>query len=225
MKPNIFRYVVREDYGSAPRPFDGYCTLAICKPPIRKTAEVSDWIIGLRSGAPSQVVYVMQVNEILTFGEYWKDKRFANRKPGVSPVPDNIYFLNRSGQLEQKENPIHNSGNYETDVRGINVLVSNKFWYFGANSQLLPTDLIHLTPYPRGYTVHKNRRETDIEFLKIWLTPWKDGVHGAPINSTDKLLGWLAAPNSYAMDSVADSKESCGCATRKYRPTSKPGGC
>lgn len=50
----LFSYVVRFDSGFAPNPFYGYCTLATCKPPIRRTALVGDWIIG--TGSASQEV-------------------------------------------------------------------------------------------------------------------------------------------------------------------------
>ena len=55
MKDRIFRYVVRFDSGAAPNPFGGWCSLAICKPGIRRTAGVTDWIIGLRSRIDSGV--------------------------------------------------------------------------------------------------------------------------------------------------------------------------
>lgn len=42
MMPRIFRYVVRYDSGVAPRPFDGYCSLAICKPKIWNDPGFSD---------------------------------------------------------------------------------------------------------------------------------------------------------------------------------------
>lgn len=48
-EPNIFRYIVAYDHGTAPRPYGGVCTLAICKPTIRKAARVGDWVIGFRS--------------------------------------------------------------------------------------------------------------------------------------------------------------------------------
>lgn len=56
MMPRIFRYVVRYDSGVAPRPFDGYCSLAICKPKIRANAIVGDWIIGFRTRSPGDVI-------------------------------------------------------------------------------------------------------------------------------------------------------------------------
>ncbi|MGE3636581.1 MAG: hypothetical protein AB7P00_42145, partial [Sandaracinaceae bacterium] len=57
----IYRYVVRVDAGTAPRPHGGVCSLAICKPRIRATAEVGDWVICFRSREPGQVIYAMKV--------------------------------------------------------------------------------------------------------------------------------------------------------------------
>ena len=162
---NIFRYVVRYDGGSAPRPYGGACTLAICKPMIRRTASVGDWIIGVRSKASDRVVYVMQVSEVVPFTRYWSDPRFTDRRTGASPVPDNIYRPNNHGELVQTPNPIHDHTETITDLSGRNVLVSKRFWYFGAESPMLPTDLIHLVPYPRGHSVHVNRRQSDVENL------------------------------------------------------------
>lgn len=45
--PNVFIYVVDRDFGFAPNPFHGYCTLATCKPGIRKSAAMGDWVVGM----------------------------------------------------------------------------------------------------------------------------------------------------------------------------------
>ena len=45
----LYSYIVAHDGGFAPNPFWGYCTLANCKPKIRQTAKVGDWIVGLSS--------------------------------------------------------------------------------------------------------------------------------------------------------------------------------
>ncbi len=45
----IYSYVLRYDDGVAPNPFFGFCTLAVCKPVIRRKAQVGDWIIGTGS--------------------------------------------------------------------------------------------------------------------------------------------------------------------------------
>ena len=44
--PPLFSYVVAHDGGSAPNPFWGVCTLVICKPDIRRVAQIDNWIVG-----------------------------------------------------------------------------------------------------------------------------------------------------------------------------------
>lgn len=182
MTPRIFRYVVRYDSGVAPRPFDGYCTLAICKPKIRAAATVGDWVIGFRTKSPGDVIYVMQVEEVLSFADYWADKRFRNRRPGATFTPDNIYRPARDGSLEQVPNHVHGATETATDVGGRNVLVSQKFWYFGETSPMISTDLAHLIHASRGHAVDKSRRLDDLEHLVNWLEAWDSGLHGNPVD-------------------------------------------
>ena len=40
----FYSYVIPRDYGFAPNPYFGYCTLADCKPGIRKMAQTGDWV-------------------------------------------------------------------------------------------------------------------------------------------------------------------------------------
>lgn len=208
---NIFRYVVRYDGGSAPRPYGGLCTLAICKPMIRRTAIVGDWIIGVRSKVPDRVVYVMQVSEVLPFERYWSDSRFEDRRAGASPVPDNIYLPNTRGELVQESNPIHGQDETRTDLNGKNVLVGKRFWYFGTESPMLPTDLIHLVPYPRGHSVHVNRRDDDVQNLELWLAGWPCGIHGIPQEASDELRGWLSNSEEFAEREPPKSKPASRC--------------
>lgn len=75
----LYQYVMTCDTGLAPNPYHGYCTLALCEPQIRRTAQVGDWIIGLGSvsaGLGRRLAYAMQVSETLSFEEYWDDPRF-----------------------------------------------------------------------------------------------------------------------------------------------------
>ena len=48
--PRLFSYTIPIDDGAAPNPFHGMCTLAICKPGIRRVAKKGDWIAGRRTG-------------------------------------------------------------------------------------------------------------------------------------------------------------------------------
>ncbi len=42
----IYAYILKVDSGFAPNPFHGWCTLACCKPAIRRKARPGDWIVG-----------------------------------------------------------------------------------------------------------------------------------------------------------------------------------
>lgn len=61
----LYSYVLTHDTGFAPNPSGEYCTLACCKPRIRKSAQVDDWIIG--TGSTNNVghdhLYAMKVTE------------------------------------------------------------------------------------------------------------------------------------------------------------------
>src|SRR5258708_34492950 len=85
--PKVYSYAVARDFGFAPNPFYGWCTLATCKPVIRRVARVGDFILGTGSKQLDRegfVIYAMRVTEALTFNEYWSDKRFQTRKPDLS---------------------------------------------------------------------------------------------------------------------------------------------
>lgn len=45
----LYSYCIPVDDGAAPNPFWGTCTLTICKPKIRRVAQVGDWIVGVGS--------------------------------------------------------------------------------------------------------------------------------------------------------------------------------
>ena len=82
----IHSYVVRYDSGFAPNPFYGHCTLVTCKPGIRRSAEVGDWVIGSGSnargvGRGGHLVYGMRVTEVMTLDEYALNPRFESKKP------------------------------------------------------------------------------------------------------------------------------------------------
>ncbi len=218
---NIFRYVVRYDGGSAPRPYGGICTLAICKPMIRRSASIGDWIIGVRSRAPDRVIYVMQVSEVVPFAQYWSDPRFIGRRTGASPVPDNIYRPDAHGELVQVPNPIHDQTATTTDLSGQNVLIGQRFWYFGSESPMLPTDLIHLVPYPRGHSVHVNRKNDDVQNLKLWLAAWPCGIHGVPVEATGELLSWLENSASLVENRFAQTVSKCAMPATGKKPAAQ----
>lgn len=150
---SVRSYVVRYDSGFAPNPFWGYCTLATCKPQIRSSAQVNDWIVGTGSDSRKvrrggHLVYAMRVTEILTTTEYWNDPRFAKKKPNLhgsyrQACGDNIYYPKGDGTWGQL-NSFHSMSDGTPNLKHIardtgvqRVLVSDDFVYFGGEGPLL----------------------------------------------------------------------------------------
>lgn len=179
----IFRYVVRLDQGGSPNPYHGWCSLAVCKPQVRRTARAGDWIIGLRSRANDQVVCAMRVDEVLPLGDYWRDPRFRAKRPGGVGPPDNFYRAGLGGSLRRVDNALHGPDLAAQDIGGRHALVSRHFWYFGDQSPELPTELVHLVHSGQGHSLHANRRGDDLRTLDAWLAHWPTGVHGTPIDA------------------------------------------
>jgi hypothetical protein len=151
----VFSYVVARDYGFAPNPFYGFCTLATCKPTIRRAATAGDWVIGTgskRHGRSGCVVYIMQVSEHLTYNQYWGDPRFENKKPIMvgsrkQAFGDNIYHRPPGTRGWKQANSHHslpdgrpNPKNIRHDTQTDRVLVAERFAYWGANGPRIPKD-------------------------------------------------------------------------------------
>ena len=146
----VFRYVVPRDFGFAPNPFFGVCTLATCKPEIRRKALVGDLIVGINGRPPSKrpkqhidrLVYLMRVAETVTFDQYWQDAKFQRKKPDFQrsrmyAYGDNIYRSDARGNWIQAdshhsyEDGEPNEGNIRTDTQTNRVLIAKDFVYWG----------------------------------------------------------------------------------------------
>ena len=150
--PRLFSYVVARDYGFAPNPFFGICTLATCKPKIRATASIGDWIIGTgssKNGRQGYLVFAMRVTETMTFNEYWEDERFQRKKPNMrgsmkQAFGDNIYFMDDDGHWQQQDshhsyaNGSANPHNICNDTKANRILCSTDYVYWGRSGPKLP---------------------------------------------------------------------------------------
>ena len=198
----LFSYIVTHDTGFAPNPFWGYCTLTCCKPVIRRTAQVGDWVVGLSPKATgNRVIFAMEVDEILDFASYFHDRRFANKIPDYSrsevvwKVGDNIYKPLPNGDFRQLRS-MHSHGDEENpetkvhDLGGVNVLVAKKFHYFGASGTQLPAHLEELK-VARG---HKNRfSQNTIRSFLDFISAYPQGVNGPPTS-------WPIGDNSWRQE-------------------------
>lgn len=149
---NLYSYVVARDYGFAPNPFHGFCTLATCKPQIRRAAKVNDWIVGTGpkgKGLKERIVYAMRISEALTFNEYWQDPRFILKRPHLhssvcNAFGDNIYHRDAAGkwlQADSHHSYVHgrpNCANIRHDTGTDRVLIAQDFVYWGGSGPKLP---------------------------------------------------------------------------------------
>lgn len=155
----IHSYVVRYDSGFAPNPFYGFCTLATCKPDIRRSADIGDWVVGSGSAAKDVdrggcLVYAMRITEAMGFDDYDRDVRFASKRPyragsRKQSCGDNIYFRAPDGVSWLQRDSFHSSADgtlhqqhLDIDTAVDRVLVSDDFVYFGGEGPPIPEDLL-----------------------------------------------------------------------------------
>jgi hypothetical protein len=196
----LYAYIIVHDTGFSPNPFWGYCTLACCKPVIRRTACVGDWIVGLSSKADgNRLVYAMQVEEVLTYVKYYLDCRFSDKIPDyakekvIYKCGDNIYKPLPKGGFQQLQS-MHSNGTLENlklklhDLGGVSVLISRNFYYFGSQPLKLPSELNDLK-VSRG---HKNRFSDSVKLaFEKFITSKPTGVNSPPTQWPPTDESWL----------------------------------
>jgi hypothetical protein len=108
------------------------------------------------------------VSEKLTFADYWRDPRFAVKKPRNTPRSDNIYRP-IGDVLRQVRNKVHAEGNAATDLGGEFVLVFKEVWRFGSAAPVLPEEFgLRMTGGRRGHRVTQID-DTNWKALRQWL--------------------------------------------------------
>jgi hypothetical protein len=157
---NVYMYVVDRDFGFAPNPFHNICTLATCKPDLRRVAKKEDWVIGMGGGrlnATGQCVFAMKVSDSITFDEYWNNPLYKDKKPAPNGskkmiVGDNIYHQDDNGWQQANSHHSNPDGspnlhNIKKDTRANAVLISNHFFYFGEAAVEIPAELLNSIGY------------------------------------------------------------------------------
>lgn len=194
----LFSYIVRRDFGFAPNPFYGVCTLATCKPDIRGTAAVGDWVIGTGGAAyklQGHLIFAMQVSETLSFDGYWSESRFACKRPILNGslkqvYGDNIYHHDGETWVQidshhSLEGGIQNESNVRRDTKYDRVLLATRFVYFGATAPEIPEDLRNGCPTGKDLCCSRQERKIFTAELPIKFETWleaedKWGLQGWP---------------------------------------------
>ncbi len=198
----VYSYLIEHDLGLAPNPFGPYCTLAVCKPEIRRSNKlaIGDWIIGTGSRALGvstkkkligKLIYAMKVKERISFEDYWVDERFQYKKPImngmlVNMFGDNFYHKNENGEWIQEDSShskLDGTCNHEhlnTDINGRNVLISDLFYYFGNKAPAIPNNLIKICHSTQGQKKITSQLADD--FIDWVTNNYNTGIHGDPLN-------------------------------------------
>lgn len=188
----FYSYVIPRDYGFAPNPYFGYCTLATCKPRIRRGAQVGDWVGAFgstRTAVSEKLVVLMRVDETMTFDEYWEDSRFKIKRPVFNKSKmymygDNIYH--HIGDQWMQE-PSHHSNvddsinyiNLRRDTQTDRVLIGTEFYYFGNNAIYIPAEYSLLIGKGRNHKVCSEEMLVN-DFINYVRCNYRRGINGVP---------------------------------------------
>lgn len=189
----LYSYKLKHDSGFAPNPFHGTCTLATCKPQIRESKRIGDWIAGFTSrfltGDPvgsERLIYLMQVSEKLPLGDYYLDPRFNEKIPVlhsdhcIRVVGDNIYRW-QNGDLVQIPNRSHTPEEAAKDIRGQFALISSRFYFFGSEPLIIPGKLRPSVPQGQSGQGARTHDQGQTEaFLNHVTSGFSPGVHARP---------------------------------------------
>lgn len=218
----LFSYTIPIDDGAAPNPFHGMCTLAICKPTIRRVAQKGDWVAGLGSrNAPSgdlsgRLVYAMRIEEVVPLAKY--DRRAAKEWPHRIPNLQSIDLADRLGDCiydyaagehkPPKQRPsVHAPENAKADLGGVNALVSRHFFYFGNRAIELPEELEKICHQGQGHK--SNANAPYVEKFENWL----EGLG----RKTGQIYGWPDFIIDWSSERI-----TCGCGPRAQERPDDP---
>lgn len=195
-----FTYKIEHDFGLAPNPFGGYCTLAVCKSSIRrnKNLEIGSWVFGTGAkgvGAKyfQKLIFCMKVEQKLSFNEYWHEPLFQYKKPIINGslvqmYGDNFYHQDTNGTWIQ-DNSAHslidgttNEGHLKRDTGGQHVLISTNFYYFGRNAITIPDEFKSSVCTDARDMAFVHPSEKLNEFLAWLHKNYEKGINGDPIN-------------------------------------------
>ncbi len=182
----VYSYIVAHDLGFSPNPFWGECTLACCKPRIRRSigkqwpSSAGTWVVGISpKSRGNELVYIMRVDNWLEFPDYYASypkKRPDFVKGHAYKFGDNIYKPIDGGGYEQLRSrhskdfrePTWSENNElkARDLSGNYVLLSKNFIYYGKKTVKLEGPLRELI-IGRGHK--KNFSQDALKALEAYI--------------------------------------------------------
>lgn len=192
----LYTYIITRDFGFAPNPFYGICSLATCKPKIRQAAQIGDWIVGFGSNAhdssyAGKIIYAFEIEKKITFNEYWQDPDYRKKRPLLSGslkqcYGDNIYHEENGYYIQENshhslEDGKENIINKTRDLHSKYVLLGHNFYYWGTEAIDCETAYSLFIPKCRDYRCFNSKVYPQIETFIQWIcTQGPPGIYGFP---------------------------------------------
>ncbi len=194
----LWSYKISRDYGFAPNPFFGFCTVACCKPKVRRGAAIGDLVVGCGSAKLNlvgRVIFAMRVAEKMTFQEYWDDPRFQRKRPVFTAgkaraFGDNIYHMVGADWVQEDSHHSFAGGawndeNAQRDLGADAVLIGTDFTYWGSLAPEIPAHLRNCDGddlYPHVRDVRNSYSEIFTATALQWFQSCPKGRLGRPIS-------------------------------------------
>ncbi len=80
-----YYYKMVADNGGAPCVYRNLLSLAICKPKIRASANVGDWVFGFggKRSLGERLIYIARITDKVEDGTYYRDPKYQKRSDRV----------------------------------------------------------------------------------------------------------------------------------------------
>ncbi|WP_281517662.1 hypothetical protein [Ferranicluibacter rubi] len=197
MLMTLHSYVIEHDMGFAPNPFHRRCSLAACKPLIRASATLGDYVMGTgtaHNDMRQHLIYWMHIDEIVDFDAYWNDPRFRRKRPVMHGSMaqrhgDNIYHSLPGGGFFQADS-FHSQDDGQPDPanrdrdtgRTQRVLLARNFAYYGKHARSIPDEFRGFIKKGPG---HRNKfTAANLAYFMEWLL-------------ADPARGYIAEPTDW----------------------------
>jgi Nucleotide modification associated domain 2 len=193
----------------APHVADGLLSLAICKPMIRRGAQVGDYIFGFAGVAlgAGRLIYAAVVTEVFVREDYYT--KHDNRGDAISGWENGDFFLKEDALYHSDGTGQSSDVGNAPDFNNARVLVSDDFRYFGKNgncsyASACPKLVERLAALGPGHRVHHSPELwNELQALKerLWKgTPTFTNDASGPVPTLGRPCGGCAGDDDDDFD-------------------------
>ena len=190
----MYVYKLTTDNNGAPCVQAGLLSCAICKPFIRTSAQVGDFLFGFAANSldrTNPLIYVARITAIAEGGDYYAAPRYHNRPDCVYELIDGRYQLRVDARYHTKGDHLTTDLGEPPEYIRDRVLLSDDFRYLGDSGRVdlhrFPVAQRLVESLGRGHRVNHSREERD-ELLTLQKYVWRavsSSAIGTPTQQLD----------------------------------------